>query len=250
MSGKRRFTKPVTAEDLIGQLEQDPTYVQMLREKEEQCARNRAEFEEQEKPVLEDLRRVGIFVPSVGKSEYFESYVPFSAEAVEVFVRWVPNAPARVQECLVRLLGAVTVPFDGRVLTALFDQTESNHLRWVIANTLELAKPLMVADWLKNRLMNSEPINAIRPLFKALTLISDRASVLEVARRRLDVIPDAASQVLAKYGNAEDIPLLQRMVSREEHAVQRKLKSAIAKIQKREGGLVPPFREVPPMNGT
>lgn len=234
MSSKKRFTSPVTAGELLAELQRDPNYVQMLREKDEQLARNQIEFQEQEKPVLEELLQVGMTVPSIGNSALLEPYLPLSAEAVEVLIRWVPIAPPRVQECIVQLLGAAGTPFDGRVLTELFDRTDSNHLRWIIANTLELAKPCMVADWLEHKLITADSGDALRPLFKAFTLIAERNSILVVARKLLEAIPDAASAVIAKHGDGSDVPALRRMIDREAPSVQRKLTRAIAKIQERE----------------
>ncbi len=136
MSAKKRFKEPITATELLSQLQKDPDYARMMREKDEQIARNRAEFETLERPVVDELHRIGIMVPSVGNAAFFEGYVPLSDPAVKVLLRWVPRAHQRVQECLVRLLAAAAHPFDGRVLAELFDQADSEDLRWVIANTL------------------------------------------------------------------------------------------------------------------
>jgi hypothetical protein len=233
MSAEKQFKEPITAAELLSQLQHDPDYARMMREKEEQGARNRTEFERLERPVLDELHRIGITVTSVGNAAFFENYFPLSEPAVDVLLRWVPIAHPRVQECLVRLLAAAARPFDGRALAQLFDRADSEDLRWVIANTIEAARPQLIEDWLKERLLAASAGASTRPLFKALSRVGDRCAVVDVARKLLDTIPDAVAPVLAKYGTADDIPALLRTATREAPGIQRKHSAAVQKIARR-----------------
>src|SRR5713226_4549006 len=98
MSAKKKFTEPITAGELLSQLQKDPDFARMMREKDDEMARNEAEFRELEAPVLADLRKIGVLVPSIGDSALLKDYMPFSEEIVEVLLGWAPKAPDRIQE--------------------------------------------------------------------------------------------------------------------------------------------------------
>lgn len=230
MGPHEEFDEPITAGELLARLEKDPEYVRMRREQAELAERNRAEFAALEAPILADLRRVGVQVATIGDARALQAFLPLSPEAVSVVLDWLPRAPLLPQESLVRLLAAARDPFDGTALADLFDKTESSGLRWVIANTIDVANPTGIGRWLADRLLGARTGDSTGGLFKALRRQADKQTILSVARKLLEADPGLAAPVLGKLGTPDDVAVLRRMADRTDGADQRKVNSAIAKI--------------------
>src|SRR5688500_15433438 len=132
MSNERRIWKEgMSAKEFY----ETPEYQERLRQFEETCARNVAEYKELEQSILEELAAVGMDVPSIGISKNLADFMPFSHEVTSVFLRRLPDAHPRIQDTLVPLLAAAR-PFDGRPLIELFDRSPNEQLRWQIGNTI------------------------------------------------------------------------------------------------------------------
>ena len=80
---------------------------------------------------------------------------PGTDEIVDEFLKGVENSTdLRFLETLIRGLGAAARPFDGRPLIKCYDTFKDDNLRWVIANTIALARPHSIDNWLEDALRN------------------------------------------------------------------------------------------------
>ena len=144
-----------TVEEVMARLEQDTEYQKRIAEREGRLAhveRMRAEID----PILEDLKTIGVVVEEW--NDVVSRYAPLTQPVVELLLRWLPRVHDQlVQEVVIRTLAAApTVHYDGRVLTRLFEATDSQNLRWAIANTLSCTQPEGVDEWVARAVQNPE----------------------------------------------------------------------------------------------
>src|SRR5437773_1475222 len=81
-------------------------------------------------------------------------------------MKWLAFVALRLKEPLIRLMASPSKPYDGNVLTTLFDKTFEGDLdqcelseaiytkgiRWAIANTIAEARPTGISDWILEKL--------------------------------------------------------------------------------------------------
>jgi hypothetical protein len=133
----------ISAAELAAQLAADPQYQAKLRAQQAVSA----EIGRAEQAVLGALANRGYRAASI--QELLAKHTPLSRDLVEAILAVMQvTSESNVLERLVRALGAAREPFDARALTQLFERTDSEHLRWAIANTLAEVRPLKIHNWL------------------------------------------------------------------------------------------------------
>jgi hypothetical protein len=189
-------------------------------------------FKRSSAPILDDLALRGYPVDSL--SSLAGTYGPLPNPVVEVLLRWLPKTnDIKVSEWLVRELAAAKGPYDGRPLIELFDRSSSEHLRWVIGNTLALSSATNVVPWLLSAARNPEYGRARQTLILAIP----RHAPAEEGRAALlacfDDFPGHASEALAKIGGPSDLDFLTGQRRRCSGWVGREIDAAIRRIRKR-----------------
>lgn len=223
----------VTIEELMAKLNKDPNYVKMMKERDAEAERNRREFEQLETPVLADLHRVGILVPSIGNAAYFEKYLPLSDEPVAVLLKWLPKVHPRLQECIVRLLAAARKnSYDGTVLVEFFDQNGSSHLRWLIGNTLALTTPQNITGWLELKVRDPLVGDSKPLLLTTYFAVAERDAVVRLAKEFFDEFPIECAEALAKIGASSELAFLKTKLSSCSPNAQKRVRRAIREIER------------------
>jgi hypothetical protein len=230
--GERTPMKPrklVTPAELLERLANDPEFqaaeAERVREHDARVAHSRMLIA----PVLHDLRDVGC----VGDDwdTLLKGSVPFQKPAVDILLSWLERSTdPTLQETLVRGLAATGVPFDGGVLTRLFDSTDSHPLRWAIGNTIESARVTGVAAWVEQTVVNPRFGTARQMLVLAIPrlLPVDRAQALLLDM--LEAFPGHAAKALAKIGDEGAVPRLRAALPGKSGWVSNAIEAAIRRI--------------------
>ena len=142
--------RPITAREVLKRLEDDPEYQDREAEREAQLRELRAELDEDQRFLVEEISREGYGISSVWDlvnnqpHEFLETvFVGPYPRAYPILLRHlrVSHHP-RVREGIIR---ALTVKDGGRdveeALLEQFDVETDRSLRWVLANALQTAMP-------------------------------------------------------------------------------------------------------------
>lgn len=232
MKKKKKDEGYITAGELMARLEKDPEYQARMAAEEKEMAEKKAKLRELQKPVFEDLQRIGVVASSL--PDLIHKYAPLPKEIVQILLKWVPVAEDEdIQEWLVRALAGTRVKYDGSALIELFEKTQSETLRWVIANTLESARPLNVTEWVIDAVMNPSYGDAREMLALAVARLAPK----EIANERLiaifDEFPGHAAAGLAKTGGKRELEFLEAHREGTKGWVKREINKAIKSINKR-----------------
>lgn len=135
---------PITADELVGELDADPTFKLEQAKREEERAASVAEFRQAAEPLIDDLRRAGIDPTDFGR--FVNRPVPgavepatFDAEAATpVLLHWLPRIDHRgVKQSIVGHLNRKDAgPDVVVVLLREFDSTNDAEVRAQIADAL------------------------------------------------------------------------------------------------------------------
>ncbi len=131
---------PKTAAELMGSLEKDPDYQGRVGSKSAARTSAIADFELNSRPILDDLRSIGIHVKSLdqlraGKKKY--------ETAIPLLTSWLTKTDNdKVREAIVR---ALSVPWAADLaekplidLYLSLDNSRNDSLRWAIGNALSV----------------------------------------------------------------------------------------------------------------
>jgi hypothetical protein len=150
MSKKRRRQ---TAEELMTELAKDPEFVRMRAAKDERSRLRKERLDAIERPILASLAEVGFAADSI--EDLVKKFVPLPEAAVDMLLRCLRECHEdRIQESLVRALAATRIPFNGQALVDCFESTSDEGLRFAILNTIALARPNSIDDWIQKILQN------------------------------------------------------------------------------------------------
>lgn len=203
-----------------------------------------AELIQIESPILEDLRKVGLNVDSVDDLLRLRWDTHASGkEITQILLRWIPVvSDLMVREMLVRALGGIKGSFDGRPLIDLFETTQSETRRWVIANTLSLTRPTGVAEWLTKAVVNRSFGKSREMLLVAAARLLPREVANPLLASVFDEFPGHTAMALAKCGGEQELRLLREKRDSAESWVRKEIDKAIRAIEKnlaRAPGRVP-----------
>lgn len=205
---KKRKQGRICASELMRRLERDPKHLERERQRKDKEARIREAVEREMHPVLEDLAHIGIDVGS--REELLASHSPLQPEVVDILLRRLPEIEdERAKEMLVRALGAAAEPFDGTCLIDLFEKDRTENLRWVIANTMALALPHGVTNWLVGAVEQRKYGTSRQMLILALARLGDREVTLPVLRRVFDAYPGHVAMALGEIGREAEAGFLE-----------------------------------------
>ena len=227
-----KYKRPMTAAELMAQLEADPNFQRTRAEKEQRRAARSAELGAIKQPILDDLRRIGVEAESI--EAVTERYAPLSPPIVEVLLHWLPRvADDRTKESLIRSLGAAGEPFDGRSLVEAFMHDASETLRWPIANTIAEARPFGVTDWLVEAAKNPAFGAARQMLVLALARLAPAETAAPILLSLLDELPGHVAAALAEVGREAELHALQDRVGQVDGWEKAEFLKAIRKIESR-----------------
>lgn len=150
-----KFKGPMTAEELMAKLANDPEYQERRRRRDDKSRRRREYHAELVGPILERLRQAGFAADSI--QDAVKQFAPLPQDVVDIILASLETCPDnRIRESLIRALAAAAQPFDGRLLVKCYDTTKDDEgVRFAILNTIALIKPYSIEDWLVKAGQNS-----------------------------------------------------------------------------------------------
>jgi hypothetical protein len=151
MTGKRKYSKPMTAEELMTQLRKDPEWIRRNDERQRKRQELEALLEENERPIVEELNSVGRPVTSVWELVNTTETYP---EAIPVLRRHLsrPYHP-KIREGIARALavrearGATARDILNELKRSC--QQDENQFRWALANALTVAGDVTLVEEIK-----------------------------------------------------------------------------------------------------
>ena len=130
---------PMTAEQLLRELERDPTHRKKIESRRRETGRKEEEYRRLLAPVRRDLAALGYVASDM--SDLVKRYAPLPNAIVEVLLRWLMRIHNdRLIEMMARALCATAEPFDGRVLAQLWENTSDDAVKWAIATAITIGK--------------------------------------------------------------------------------------------------------------
>lgn len=225
----------LSAEELMTQLQQDPEYQKQQAERERAHEERVRRMREAADPVVRELQNVGFAVEAV--EEIAARYAPVPRPAIDILLSWLPRVEDEtVREMMVRALAATTEPFDGCPLARVFEESRSESLRWAIGNTMALAHPTGLAEWVVRAV--SDPASG--KARETLAVATARLAPPEVANRTLTPLleehPVSVAQAFAQCGGPAEAALLEARRERTKGWQRKEIDKAIRAIQKRSRG--------------
>lgn len=161
-------------------------------------------------------------------------------EMVEFILSWLPAMDNRfnTQEWLVRGLNLAEKPFDGTVLTEMFDDSGSKfNLKWAIGDTIGARKLLSIEGWLNKTILaaySKEKEMLVYGLWKYFPYEQARKLAMKV----YDNYPLHASSALSRIGRRDDFEFLTKKFNAYNGpgraVIRRSLKRFEARLLKRE----------------
>lgn len=216
------------AAELAKQLESDPEYNARREAQHTRFAQLQAETA----PLLVELRERGYPLESLG--EIREAYAPFPEDVVAALLGWVGRMSDPVlQSQIIRELAHSRAPFDVTVLLRLFESSESDDVRWAIANTLAELRPVGAEEWIASALQNRQYGRAREMLPLALARIAPRDQANRVITEVFEQMPGHAALGLGESGGAEELDFLLAHSKHERGWVKKELVRAIRRIERR-----------------
>ena len=139
MRSKRSRRSPITADELLYELEQDPEYQRRQAELQRQQQRNIEEYLTAAAPVLRDLAQAGVHVDRISADQLIEQDYK---TAIPILLRWLPRVDnLRIKEAIVRSLSVPWAkPTAAPALVDAFRQAPDDPpgLKWAIGNALSI----------------------------------------------------------------------------------------------------------------
>lgn len=142
------------ADEFNADLEKDIEFQRRKGEREKRRAEREAKLDSNFKLIMMDLRKLGVNAASI--EEMTRQYAPLPSHVIEALLEWLPKTHHdRINESIVRALGAAQSPFDGNALVQCYEASNDEGLRFAILNTIALARPHSIDDWLQK--MREDP---------------------------------------------------------------------------------------------
>jgi hypothetical protein len=139
--------KPVTADELMRRLNQDPAYLARVAARDAVVEERGRRYREAAAPVVAELRGLGYQVTDIGDLRHSGARY---ANAVPVLIQWLTRAEERsVKEDIVRTLSVPWAKSAAPTLVQEFRRVEDEtgtSIRWVIGNALSVVAGDSVCD--------------------------------------------------------------------------------------------------------
>jgi hypothetical protein len=144
-----KMRKGQTAKELMDELGRDPNYLRLRAEKDEKFRLVREQLDALLAPILLALSKGGF--PTASLQDLVREYAPLPYNAVVILADCLSVCTdERIQESIVRAMGATKVHFDGQPLATLFDSTRNEGLRFAILNSIALVHPVGIDEWIES----------------------------------------------------------------------------------------------------
>lgn len=221
-----------SAADFLAELNADPEHVARRSAQEDARVLREAEIQTVTRSLLEALAARGY--PIATLDDLPARYAPLPESVVGVVLeKLLEIHDPGVQEQLVRALGAAAVPFDGAPLVRLFEATESEAVRYAVANTLAQANPRGIAEWALQAVRNAEYGAAREMLALAVARHAAPDQANPVLLGLLDELPGHAALALAESGRAREMEMLEAKHAEASGWVRKEIGRAVSVIRRR-----------------
>lgn len=221
--------------DLMNQLEKNPEYIEMRKQKEQEMQLKLAEIKSIERPFINDLQANGFDIQASGDLLKLKKV---DAKLAELLLIWLPKISDKhnSQQMLVRALAIAEKPFDGKILMQLFDNDDSSDsLKWAIGNTIASASVLNIEGWLEMKLNASQQGKQNEMLIYAAVKYFDYVKAEIILKKLFDIYPLQVADVFSKLGNGEDLKFLQIKSKNYSGEVHKQIVRYISQLKKRLG---------------
>lgn len=220
------------ASDFMKQLEQNPEYQAMQRQKEDEKQKQLAEVKIIETPFIKDLHANGF--TEINSSGDLLNLKIAENKLTALLLKWIPkiNNKHHSQEMLIRGLAIAEKPFDGTFLIKLFDSEDSSfNLKWAIGNTIASAKIENITDWLENKLTASQqPKENEMLVYAAIKYLPyEKASI--VLKKLFKTFPLQVADAFTYIGKQEDLIFLKNNNNAYKGEVKNRINKAIKKLK-------------------
>lgn len=224
----------VSAADLMAELQQDPEYQKKRAERERAHEERVQQTQAAAEPVVRELQGAGFAVDAV--EELAARYAPISQPGIDILLSWLSRVEDElVREMIVRALAATTEPFDGRPLARAFDESQSESLRWAIGNTMAVAHPTGLAEWVVKAVADPASGKARETLAVATANLTSPEVARSTLAPLLDELPVNVAQAFAQCGGPAEAGLLEARRERTKGWQRKEIDKAIRAIRKRHG---------------
>ncbi|MCG2618155.1 hypothetical protein LZZ85_27895 [Terrimonas sp. NA20] len=221
--------------DFMNQLQKNPEYIEMQKQKEREMQLKLAEIKNIEASFINDLQANGFDIQASGDLLKLKKV---DAKLAELLLMWLPKISDKhnSQQMLVRALAIAEKPFNGKILMQLFDSEESSDgLKWAIGNTIASASVLNIEGWLEAKLNASQQGKQNEMLIYAAAKYFDYVKAESLFKKLFDIYPLQVADVFSKVGNGEDLKFLQLKSKNYSGEVHKQIVKYIAQLKKRLG---------------
>lgn len=215
--------KDISAEELMRRLNEDPEYQKKMAEKQKRKEKKISLNKQAFAFVTSDLRNIGVEVSSI--NDLTVNYSPLSEAIIEVLLKWIPIVEqVDIQDGLIRALCLAEKPFDGKVLTNIFETVkglDASRIRWSIANTIDAVQPNGISDWIERTLINSKYGFAREMLCLAIVKMQPYEKAVDILKTVFDDLSIHATEAFKEIGQDQSIiDFLTEKHNEFEHALQ------------------------------
>lgn len=222
----------MTAAEFMAQRREDPDFVARERAAEDALASRKRDVARILQPLVAELNDIGYAISDL--RDLVRGYAPLPDDAVGVLLAWMPRIrDLAVKEQVIRSLGASAKTFPGAELIATFEATESEPLRWAIANTISLAVPRGLERWLAGALSNERYGNARQMLVIAAARMLSPSEANTLILPLISQMPLHVAKALAETGGSRELHILEERLGTATGIERKALQRAIRKIEKR-----------------
>lgn len=146
MKRDRSNDRTKSAAELMAELEMDPDHLEQRRRREEERQKTVGAHAKAIEPIVQDLLANGLVTRTIGDLRERDSME--YGIAVPILLRWLPRTDnATVKEEIVRTLSMPWAkPLAAAPLLDEFSRTDSDAVRWAIANALAVVADATVLD--------------------------------------------------------------------------------------------------------
>ena len=131
----------------MSELAADPAFQRRENEKQQILLQREREYAQQLNPIMMQLWEHGLQGATL--QDIVRNHAPLPMHVVDILLAGLVGLrDSRVQETVVRALGAAEHPYDGEPVVKCFDSTTDEGLRWAVLNTVAISKPHSIDDWL------------------------------------------------------------------------------------------------------
>jgi hypothetical protein len=194
-----------------------------------------AEYTQLEQSILKDLAAIGVRVESIGRPNSLTEFMPLDDGVVQVLLRHLPTAHPRLQVTIASLLLSAKNEFSGEPLARAFEATESNEVRWQIADTIARTRPTGLTQWVVDAFTNPKFGRSREMLAVAVARLAPKEQANSALKRMFVEFPLHVPLGLAETGEYGELEFLKSHLREASGASEKEIRKAIRSIEKRLG---------------